>query len=65
MGGQPKSEASSLSSPDVRALWEEPTEAILQNQWDQAVGIHFLKEWRMSKDVSERRKSLLRPLRKP
>jgi len=30
MGGQPKSEASSLSSPDVRALWEEPTEAIPQ-----------------------------------
>src|SRR2546429_5416088 len=25
MGGQPKSEASSWSSPDVRALWEEPT----------------------------------------
>jgi len=30
MGGQPKSEASSWSSPDVRALWEEPTEAISQ-----------------------------------
>src|SRR5712691_9326816 len=30
MGGQLKSEASSLSSPDVRALWEEPTEAISQ-----------------------------------
>src|SRR5437879_13507704 len=30
MGGQPKSEASSLSSPDIRALWEEPTEAISQ-----------------------------------
>jgi hypothetical protein len=27
MGGQRKSEASLLSSPDVRALWEEPTEA--------------------------------------
>jgi hypothetical protein len=43
MGGQPKSEASSLSSPDVRALWEEPTEAIPKNQRDQAVGIHSLK----------------------
>jgi hypothetical protein len=41
MGGQPKSEASSLSSPDVRALWEEPTVAILQNQRDQAVAIHY------------------------
>src|SRR5712691_4982020 len=30
MGGQPKSEASSWSSPDVRALREEPTEAISQ-----------------------------------
>jgi hypothetical protein len=38
MGGQPKSEASSLSSPDVRALWAEPTEAIPKNQRDQAVG---------------------------
>jgi hypothetical protein len=43
MGGQPKSEASSLASPDVRALWEEPTEAIPQNQRDQAVGILSLK----------------------
>jgi len=43
MGGQSKSEASSLSSPEVRALWEEPTEAIPQNQRDQAVGIRSLK----------------------
>ena len=43
MGGQSKSEASSLSSPELRALWEEPTEAIPQNQRDQAVGIHSLK----------------------
>src|SRR5439155_6926637 len=41
MGGQPKSEASSWSSPEVRALWEEPTEAVPQNQWE-AVGILFL-----------------------
>ena len=26
MGGQPKSEASSLSSAEVRRLWEEPAE---------------------------------------
>jgi hypothetical protein len=26
MGGQPKSKASSLSSAEVRRLWEEPTE---------------------------------------
>jgi len=32
MGGQPKSEASSLSSAEVRRLWEEPTETIPQNQ---------------------------------
>src|SRR6266852_410963 len=32
MGGQPKSEASSLSSAEVSRLWEEPTEAIPQNQ---------------------------------
>jgi hypothetical protein len=36
MGGQPKTEASSLSSPDVMALWEEPAEAIPQNQRDQS-----------------------------
>jgi hypothetical protein len=42
MGGQPKSEASSLSSPDVSALWAEPTEAIPKNQRDQSVGIHSL-----------------------
>src|SRR5467141_1601381 len=41
MGGQPKSEASSLSSAEVRRLWEEPTEAIPQNQRE-AAGILFL-----------------------
>jgi hypothetical protein len=39
MGGQPRSEASSLSSPGVRALWEQPTEAIPQNQREEAEGI--------------------------
>jgi hypothetical protein len=28
-----------LSSPEVRALWEEPTEAIPQNQPEEAEGI--------------------------
>jgi hypothetical protein len=41
MGGQPKSEASSLSSAEVRRLWEEPTETIPQNQRE-AAGILFL-----------------------
>src|SRR6267143_599792 len=41
MGGQPKSEASSWSSAEVRRLWEEPTEAIPQNQRE-AAGILFL-----------------------
>src|SRR6266705_2269175 len=41
MGRQPKSEASSLSSAEVRRLWEEPTEAIPQNQRE-AAGILFL-----------------------
>jgi hypothetical protein len=39
MGGQPNSGASSLSSPEVRALREEPTEAIPQNQRERAEGI--------------------------
>src|SRR6266550_3879179 len=38
MGGQPKSEASSLSFAEGRRLSEEPTEAIPQNQRE-AVGI--------------------------
>jgi len=42
MGGQRKSEASSLSSPEVKRLWEEPTEAIPQNQRE-AVGILSLQ----------------------
>src|SRR6267378_5044052 len=41
MGGQPKSEASSWSSAEVRRLWEKPTEAIPQNQRE-AAGILFL-----------------------
>jgi len=41
VGGQPKSEASSWSSAEVRRLWEEPTEAIPQNQRE-AAGILFL-----------------------
>jgi hypothetical protein len=41
MGGQPKSEASSLSSAEVRRLWEEATETIPQNQRE-AAGILFL-----------------------
>src|SRR5437762_10415161 len=41
MGGQPKSEASWLSPAEVRRLWEEPTEAIPQNQRE-AAGILFL-----------------------
>jgi hypothetical protein len=32
-------EVPSLSSPEVRALWEEPTEAIPQNQREEAEGI--------------------------
>ena len=43
MGGLPKSEASSLSSPDAKALWEEPTEAIPQNQRQEAEGILSLQ----------------------
>jgi hypothetical protein len=43
MGGQPKSEASLLFSPEVRALWEEPTEAIPQNQRQEADGILSLQ----------------------
>ena len=42
MGGQRKSEASSLSSAEVKRLWEEPTEAIPQNQRE-AVGILSLQ----------------------
>src|ERR1700722_3918336 len=38
MGGQPKSEASSLSSAEVRRLWEEPTEEI--GLKSDSVGIH-------------------------
>src|SRR6266513_1618164 len=41
MGRQLKSEASSWSSAEVRRLWEEPTEAIPQNQRE-ARGILFL-----------------------
>jgi hypothetical protein len=33
-----------LSSPEVRALWEEPTEAIPQNQPEEAEGILSLPE---------------------
>src|SRR5947207_5354724 len=42
MGGQPKSEASSLSFAEGRRLWEEPTEAIPQNQRE-ALGILSLQ----------------------
>jgi len=52
LAGQPKSEASSLSSPGVRALRDEPTEAIPQNQREEAEGILSrqgpVKERRMS-----------------
>jgi hypothetical protein len=41
MGGQPKSKASSFSSLEVRALWEERTEAVPQNR--ETVGILSLK----------------------
>src|SRR5712691_8363090 len=41
MGGPPKSAASSWSSAELRRLWEEPTEAIPQNQRE-AAGILFL-----------------------
>jgi hypothetical protein len=43
MGGPPRSEASSLSSPDARALWEEPIEAIPQNQREKAEAILSLE----------------------
>jgi hypothetical protein len=52
MGGQPKSEASSLSSPDVRALWEEPTEALPQNQREEAEGILSLQGEEDAKELS-------------
>jgi hypothetical protein len=39
-----------LSSPDVRALWEEPTEAIPQNQREEAVGTLSLQG---EEDVNE------------
>jgi len=42
MGGQPKSEASSWSSAEVRRLWEEPTYGLSQKQRE-AVGIFSLQ----------------------
>ena len=59
MGGQPKSEASSLSSAEVRRLWEEPTEAIPQNQREAAEILFLLTNARSS---LEARMLALQPL---